>query len=155
MSARAALRSTDKSHESVWNRSLSSIIVAVSPGSGAPNSLRDRLTSWSALFRDDATPDERRRSFEGCPWWKHHVEALYRGELERARIRQIRGAYDHAERAVAHALRVSQGTVHAICGDIRAMRRADAESANFPPMTLAEYEEWMERGKLPERLAGQ
>jgi hypothetical protein len=33
------------------------------------------------------------------------------------------------------------------------MRRDDAESANFPPMVLAEYEEWMERGELPKRLA--
>jgi hypothetical protein len=33
-----ALRSTDKFHESVWKRSLSSIIVAVSSGSGAPYS---------------------------------------------------------------------------------------------------------------------
>src|SRR5947207_9343910 len=38
MSESPALRSTDKSHESVWKRSLSSIIVAASPGSGAPYS---------------------------------------------------------------------------------------------------------------------
>ena len=52
------------------------------------------------------------------------------------------------------ALRISQGKLHAICGEIRAMRRDDAESANFPPMVLAEYEEWMEYGELPKRLAG-
>src|SRR5467141_1866677 len=38
ISENPALRSTDKSHESVWKRSLSSIILAVSPGSGAPYS---------------------------------------------------------------------------------------------------------------------
>src|SRR5215469_4626723 len=38
MSESPAPRSTDKSHESVWKRSLSSIITAVSPGSGAPYS---------------------------------------------------------------------------------------------------------------------
>src|SRR5271167_3826689 len=38
MSESPALRSTDKFHESVWKRSLSSIIVAASPGSGAPYS---------------------------------------------------------------------------------------------------------------------
>ena len=37
--ARPALRSTDKSHASVWKRSVSSIAVAVSLGLGAPNSL--------------------------------------------------------------------------------------------------------------------
>jgi hypothetical protein len=38
MSESPALRSTDKSHESVWKRSLSSIIAAVSPGAGTPYS---------------------------------------------------------------------------------------------------------------------
>jgi hypothetical protein len=47
------------------------------------------------------------------------------------------------------ALRMSQGTVHAICGEIRAMRRKDAEAANFLPMVLAEFEGWMECGELP------
>jgi hypothetical protein len=115
--------------------------------------LHDKLTNWLKLVRDNATPNERRRSFKVWPWWKHHVEALYRGELERARANKVKEPYDHAERAVAAALRISQGKLHAICGEIRAMRREDAESANFLPMLLAEYEEWMERGKLPKRLA--
>src|SRR5215475_531691 len=38
MSESPALRSTDKSHESVWERSLSSIIAAVSPAAGEPYS---------------------------------------------------------------------------------------------------------------------
>src|SRR5208283_2259926 len=38
MSESPALRSTDKSHESVWKRSLSSMIAAASPGAGAPYS---------------------------------------------------------------------------------------------------------------------
>jgi hypothetical protein len=88
-------------------------------------------------FRGDATPNERRRSFKVWPWWKRHVEALYCGELERARAKRTKGPHDYAERAVADALRVWQGTVHAICGEIRAMRREDAESANLPPMALA------------------
>jgi len=117
--------------------------------------LCDKLTSWSALFRADATPNERRCSFKVSPWWKHHVEALYRGELGRTRANRIRGPHDHAERAVADTLRVSQGTVHAICGEIRATRREDSESANFPPMLLTEFEEWMEHGKLPKRFTAQ
>ena len=125
----------------------------VKPHRPLDNLLCDKLTNWSILFRDDVTPNERRRSFKVWPWWKHHVEALYRGGLGRAQADHIRGAHDYAERAVAAALRISQGTVHAICGEIRAIRREDAESANFPPMVLAEYEEWMERGELPKRLA--
>jgi hypothetical protein len=37
------VRSTDPMNESVWKRSLSSIAVAVSPGSGAPNSTNGRF----------------------------------------------------------------------------------------------------------------
>jgi hypothetical protein len=114
--------------------------------------LSDKLTSWSALFRADATPNERRRAFKVSPWWKHNVEALYRGELERARANRISGPHDHAERAVANALRVSQGTIHAICGEIRAIRRRDSEAADFPTMSLNEFEEWMELGEVPKRL---
>jgi hypothetical protein len=56
MSARAALRSTDKSHESVWNRSLPSIIVAVSAGSGAPNS-RTADISFAIIDQSTSIPD--------------------------------------------------------------------------------------------------
>ncbi len=114
--------------------------------------LCDKLTNWSRLFRHDVTPTERRRSFKVWPWWKHHVEALYRGELERARSSGTKGAHDQAERAVAEALRMSQGTVHAICGEIRALRREDTELANFPPMLVSEFQEWMEHGELPKRF---
>jgi hypothetical protein len=124
----------------------------VKPHRRLEDALRDKL-NWLILFRDNATPSERRRAFKASPWWKHHVEALYRGELEQARAGRIRGPYDYAERAVAAAVGKSQGTVHAICGEIRALRREDAESANFPPMVLAEYKEWMERGSLPKRLS--
>ncbi|MBV9826968.1 MAG: hypothetical protein JO001_15020 [Alphaproteobacteria bacterium] len=115
--------------------------------------LVDKLTRFCNLFRPDATPSERRRSLKEGPWWKHEVEALYRGELAQARAMRIKGAYDHAERAIAATLRISQGKVHAICTEIRAMRRSDAGSANFPAMTLADYDAWMECGKLPMQLA--
>jgi hypothetical protein len=111
--------------------------------------LLDQLTNWSILLCGNGTPRERRPLFRVWPWWKHHVVALYRGELERARSSRTRGAYDVAERVVAEALRMSQGTVHGICGEIRAMRREDAESANFPAMLVSEFEKWMEHGELP------
>jgi hypothetical protein len=111
--------------------------------------LSEKLTSWFNLLREDATPSERRRSFRVWPWWKHHVEALYRGELHQARATGVKGPHDHAERIVADALHMSQGSVHMLCGEIRAKRRADADSANFPPMTLSAYENWMEHGVLP------
>lgn len=57
-----------------------------------------------------------------------------------------------ASPAVAGALRMSQGKVHAVCGEVRALRRGDADAANFPSMTLGEFEKWMERGKRPKRL---
>lgn len=112
-----------------------------------------KLAACMNLFREDATPNERRRAVKEWPWWKHNVEALYRGERELAREKQIKGPHDHAERMVADALRVSQGTVRAICGEIREMRQEDAGSADFPPMLLTEYEGWMEQGELPKRFA--
>ncbi len=124
----------------------------VQPHRPLEDMLREKLTICSYLFREDATSDERRRSFKAWPWWKQHVEALYRGELEMARAKQVKEAHAHAERAVADALRMSQGKVHAICGEIRAVRRKDAEAADFPPMMLVEYEDWMEQGRLSKRL---
>jgi hypothetical protein len=115
--------------------------------------LSENLTHWLNLFHEDATPAERRRSIRAWPWWKHHVEALYRGELALARDKRLKSPHDCAERTVADALWMSQGALHAICVEIRAMRRVDAGSANFPPMTVLEYERWMEHGELPERLA--
>ena len=116
--------------------------------------ISEELTNWLILFREDATPDERRGAIRNkkWPWWKHVVEALYRGEQELAREKRIRGPHDHAETMVADALRVSQGTVRAICGKVRAMRQEKGEAANFPPILLTEYEEWMERGELPKRF---
>ena len=116
------------------------------------SALQNGLAAWPCLFQENATPDHRRRAFRTWPRWKHHVEALYRGEVELARKEWGKGAHDHAERAVAGALRMSQGKVHAICGEVRALRREDADAANFPSMTLAEFEMWMERGKWPRRL---
>lgn len=133
--------------------------MAVLRGKGRPvvkkhrpweDMLCDRLATWCKLLREDSTPIERRRAFRAWPWWKHHVEALYRGELLQARASGVKGPHDHAERVVADALRMSQGAVHMICGEIRAERREDPESANFPPMVLAEYERWMEHGVLPD-----
>ena len=114
--------------------------------------LCDKLTTWCNLLREDATPGERRRSFRAWPWWKHHVEALYRGELNQARANRVKGPHDHAEMAVAEALRMSQGMVRMICGEIRAKRREDLEAANFQPMVLADYEEWMEHGVFPNSI---
>lgn len=114
--------------------------------------LQEGLAAWPCLFREDATPDQRWRAFRTWPWWKHHVEALYRGEVELARMGRVKGAHDHAERAVASALRMSQGKVHAVCGEVRALRREDAGGANFLSMTLGEFEMWIERGRWPRQL---
>ena len=112
----------------------------------------ERLATVSHLFAKEATAAQRRQAFFHWPWWKHHVEALYRGELDAARAAGTKGAHDAAERAVADAIRVSPGRVHAVCSEVRALRREDALAADFPSMALAEYEDWMERGGWPARL---
>ncbi len=44
--------------KSVWNRSLPSIIVAVSPGSGVPNS-RTADISFAIIDQSTSVPEER------------------------------------------------------------------------------------------------
>ena len=61
-----------------------------------------------------------------------NVEALYRGELDAARVAQMREAHHVAEEAVAKALWISQSKVHAICTEIRSLRRADRRSRQLP-----------------------
>lgn len=106
-----------------------------------------KLLALGTVCNSKSTPDQRRRAFKDTPWWKHHVEAFYRGEHRRAVEDKIAGPSDFAERKVGAALGISQGKVHAICGAIRELRRSDELSANFPEATLEEYEEWMTTGK--------
>ena len=105
------------------------------------------LLSLKCLVDPDTSPDKRRRAFKLWPWWRHYVEALYRGEHALAKEKGIRSASTEAEMSVGRALGISSATVHSICGEIRSMRRDDQGSANFQAMTLAEYESWMETGK--------
>jgi len=64
MSESPALRSTDKSHESVWKRSLSSIIAAVSPGAGAPYSRTAEISRAmiASVFEGGSGIADRRQS---------------------------------------------------------------------------------------------
>jgi hypothetical protein len=114
--------------------------------------LSEKLTSWCGLFDKTAAPQQRRRSFRTWPWWKHHVEAMYRGELRRARLHAVKGPSDQAELKVAQALRVSQSAVHAVCGEIRALRQMNPALENYPEMVVDDYEQWMEIGAFPESL---
>jgi hypothetical protein len=104
----------------------------------------NKVEAFQALADPNASPDKRRRAFKQWPWWSHYVEALYRGEHALAKDRGAKGASTEAEIVVGRALGISAATVHSICGEIRRKRKEDSESANFPAMTLAEYEGWME-----------
>jgi hypothetical protein len=106
----------------------------------------EKLNAFSSLVDPEASPAQRRLGLKLWPWWPHFVEALYRGEHVLAKEQRLRNPAQEAEILVGKALGVSSATVHTICGNIRSMRREDADSANFPSMTLAEYEDWMETG---------
>lgn len=110
-----------------------------------------RLGDVFTLFSDEATPSQRRQAVRASAWWNHIVEAMYRAERDDARTEGMRDAYGHAERKVAQVTRVSQGKVHALCEEVRAIRKMDGEAANFPALQVSEYEAWMEHGRLPER----
>jgi len=105
--------------------------------------------AFSVVYDPNSTVAQRKKGLKDSPWWKHYVEALYRGEHLLAKTREIAGPSDHAERAVGWALGISQSTVRKISGEIRRMRKQNAPCANFPPLTLAEYKEWMITGEHP------
>ena len=119
----------------------------VRPYTPASEVILTKLLALGIVCNPKSTPCQRRDAFRNSPWWKHHVEAFYRGEHRRAVENKIAGPSDLAERKVGAALGISQGKVHAICGAIRKLRKSDGLSANFPEATLEEYEEWMATGK--------
>jgi|SRR5215831_13413156 len=106
----------------------------------------ETVTAFQSLFDPASTSIKRRQAIKLWSWWRHHVEALYRGEHRRARQTGLRSPSVEAEISVGRTLGISAASVHAICGEIRRMRREDPESANFPAMTLSEFEEWMQTG---------
>lgn len=108
--------------------------------------LLDRVNTFALLVGSEATPEDRKRFFRTWPWWKHHVEAYYRGEHALARRQGLRNPSLEAEIKVGRTLGMSQSAVHAICAEIRRMRQEDELSANFPAETLEDYERWMNFG---------
>ncbi|WP_426409237.1 hypothetical protein [Bradyrhizobium ganzhouense] len=111
----------------------------------------ERLNAFSVLLSPESSAHDRRRCFRTWPWWKHHVEAYYRGELRLAQERGEKGASAEAEIRVGAALGLSSSLVHSICGEIRLMRQDDEQSANFPEETIRDYERWMNHGPDPVR----
>ncbi len=112
-----------------------------------------KISSVQALFASQAsTSADRRKAFRLSPWWAHCVESMYRGEHALAKACRIADASGQAESAVAHALRISPSSVHYFCGTIRRLRREDPDAANFPAITVAEFEAWMSKGQIPPNL---
>lgn len=118
----------------------------VSPHQDLGSKILEKLQPLQTLFDPDGTSAERKKAFKRCPWWSHYVEALYRGEHALAKERGIADPSGHAERLVGGALGISAAKLHSICGGIRRMRKEWDGSANFPAMTLIEYESWMMTG---------
>ena len=104
----------------------------------------EKLSAVGTLVSSEALPQERRKALKQWPWWPHYVEALYRGEHALAKARGVKAASTEAEILVGRSLGISASQVHAICGDIRRKRGDDPEFANFPAMTLAEYQTWVD-----------
>jgi hypothetical protein len=104
------------------------------------------INAVNTLFNPEATAIERKQALKFSPWWRHHVEALYRGEHAQAKIQRVRNPSGEAEQNIAQALCLSVAKVHAMCGAIRRNRKGNPGSANFPPMTLVEFDRWMMTG---------
>jgi hypothetical protein len=121
----------------------------VKPHESLEARIMGQLDVFGRLMGPEATERERRRAFRQWPWWKHYVEAFHRHEYQAAKAQHVADASGYAERKVAEALLVSWSTVRAVCVEIRRIRREDPESANFPPMPLAEFSRWMQEGCHP------
>lgn len=106
----------------------------------------ENLRMLQPLVDRDSTPSARKRALKSWPWWPHYVEAIYRGEHALAKERGIPAPSDHAERLVGRALGISAPTLHSICGEIRRRRKEWEGAADFPAMTLIEYENLMMTG---------
>ena len=122
----------------------------VRPHQPAVEALMSKFLPFWTLVNPKSTPEARRRAFKDTPWFEHHVEALYRGEHDLARTDGTPGPADHAERIVGRALGMSASTVRQVCSRIRRKRKEWDGAANFPSMTLAQFETWMETGNGPE-----
>lgn len=60
---------------------------------------------------------------------------------------RIAHASDHAEELVGAAFAISASRVHSICGKIRRLRKEWDGAANFPEMTLDDFNDWMTTGE--------
>lgn len=118
----------------------------VKPHRPLDSAILETIGTLQPLFDKAASPGQRRQAFKSWPWWDHYVEALYRGEYYLAKGRGLKSPSTEAEDAIGVALGISSASVHGICGRIRKMRADDAESANFPTLTLADYDDWMQTG---------
>jgi hypothetical protein len=103
-----------------------------------------KISAFLTLFGDDGSADNRKQALRQWPWWPHYLEALYRGEHALAKEQGIPGPSDYAERLVGRELGISPATLHRICGEIRRKRKEWDGAADFPPITLSEFRDWME-----------
>lgn len=110
------------------------------------STLARRFTDLQPLCNPGASPQQRRRALRLWPWWRHYVEALYRGERARAKSRGIARPSMYAEETVGEAINISAASVRKICGAIRRMRQEWEGAANFPPMKLDEFNHWIQTG---------
>jgi hypothetical protein len=110
------------------------------------STLARRFADIEPLCNPAASPQQRKRARRRWPWWRHYVEALYRGEFAQAKNRGIAGPSRYAEEIVSDAMNISGATVHKICGEIRQLRQEWEGAANFPPMTLDEFNRCMKSG---------
>ena len=110
--------------------------------------LSRKLGTVLPALSPEATPSERLKAIKKLSWWPHYVESAYRGEHEDAKEQGWSAPAEHAERLVGERLGISQSTVHQLCGNVRSLRAADPDSANFPPITIARLLAWVEHGRL-------
>jgi hypothetical protein len=101
----------------------------------------------SALFAPDTPRKVRRRILTQTRWWPHYVEAVYRGELNRARGDGGPSPSARAEQRAGSALGLAPDRVRRIAGQVRKMRQVDPEYCDYPAMTAEDYLTWERTGE--------
>jgi hypothetical protein len=109
--------------------------------------LDDKLSFLGHLFGPNSTAVQRRQGLKHAPWFPHIVESLYRAEHEISRRQHIQQPSADAEMRVGRELGISPATVHSLCVRVRQERRRSNVAADFPLLTLIEYETWMRTGE--------
>lgn len=110
------------------------------------------IEKLAALGDRNTEPHLRRRLLTKTPFWSHVVEAVYRGEYERARSCGLAAPSTHAEEEAGRACGLAGDSVRKLAAGVRRHRRETGDPPWLPDISAAEFVRWTRTAEIPERL---